>query len=483
MTDLKGQAVRGGFAKGSAQVVNFALKLGCLIALARLLEPEDFGLVGMVTAITGGFAFLRDFGLSTATVQRSSISVEQISALFWVNVGVGALLTLASVAAAPLVAGFYREPRLVLIMCALGLGFLFNAAGVQQSAVLRRQMRFTAVAAIDVGSMLVSSAVSVALAIAGFGYWALVAWSLTLPLAATVLSWQQSDWVPARPRRGARIGSLLRFGGIQTLNSIVIYIAYNFDKVLLGRFWGPESVGLYGRAYQLITIPTDQINDTVGSVAIPVLSRLQDDPARLRRYFLASYSLVLALTLPATMMCALFAHEIILTLFGPKWDDAAPVFRLLAPTILVFALINPTGWFLVAVGKVGRSLRLALAIAPIVITGYAIGLKDGAEGVALGFSCAMTLWVIPHLWWCFHGTAISLGDLVGAVVRPMISGAVGALCAVGVLHLHGAFGSPLETLVVGGTVLGAVYVVMLLFVLDQKAFYVDLLRGLRARPE
>src|ERR1044071_115873 len=230
MKDLKSRTVRGGIAKGGAQAANFLLRMGCLVVFARLLDPTDFGLVGMVTAITGFLTLFREFGLSLATVQRSEISNEQTSTLFWINIAVGVILCLISIAGAPLIAAFYREPRLVFIMQILGLGFIFNAAGVQHSALLQRQMRFTTLALIDVVSLATSSAISVLLALRGAGYWALVAWSTTLPLATTVQLWLHSRWIPGRPSRGVGAGSLLRFGSIVTLNTLVIHIAYNLDK-------------------------------------------------------------------------------------------------------------------------------------------------------------------------------------------------------------------------------------------------------------
>jgi PST family polysaccharide transporter len=483
MNDFKGRTLRGGLAKVGAKAADFLLRMGSLMVLARLLEPTDFGLVGMVTAITGVLGLLKEFGLSTATVQRATITDEQLSTLFWINIVGGAILGLASLATAPFVAAFYHEPRLFLVMIVLGSGFLFNAAGVQHSALLQRQMRFTALAIIEVLSLLISSAISIALATRGYGYWALVAWSITLPLASTLLTVFQSGWIPGRPRLNTGMRSMMRFGSIVTLNGLVVYIAYNLDKILLGRFWGAEVVGIYGRAYQLVTLPTDYLNGATGSVAIPVLSRLQDDPEQLRNYFLKGYSLVLALTIPITAACALFANELILVIFGPKWNDAIPIFRLLAPTILVFALINPTGWLLVSLGMVGRSLRIALAIASLVITGCVIGLPYGAKGVAFGYSAALTLWVVPHLLWCFHGTVISFRDVLLVASRPFTSGIVGASCALGVLLLVGPSVSTLATLLLGGTVLIAVYVWMLLFVMGQKTLYLDLLRSMRGQSE
>ena len=202
---------------------------------------------------------------------------------------------------------------------------------------------------------------------------------------------------------------MMRFGGTLTLNGLVAYVAYNLEKVLIGRFWGIDAIGIYGRAYQLINIPTENLNSAVGEVAFSALSRVQDDPARFKSYFLKGYSLVLGLTLPVTMACALFAHDLIFILLGPKWKDAAPIFRLLAPTIAIFAIINPLGWLLTSLGLVGRGLKIALVFAPIMIAGYVIGLPYGPRGMAFGYSAVMALWVIPHIAWCVHGTVITFG--------------------------------------------------------------------------
>ncbi len=173
---------------------------------------------------------------------------------------------------------------------------------------------------------------------------------------------------------------MMRFGGTLTLNSLVCYVAYNLDKLLLGRVWGPEVIGLYGRAYQLTTLPTDNFNAAVGGVGFPVLSRLQDDPPRLRSYFLKAYSFIVAMIVPVTVVSALFAPELILLALGPKWNEAVPLFQLLTPTILILALINPPGWFLLALGMVGRSLRLGLAILVLMTTAMCSDCRTGPKG-------------------------------------------------------------------------------------------------------
>jgi len=481
MKDLKGRAIRGGFAKVCSQGANFALRVGSLMVLARLLDPKDFGLVGMVTAFTGVLTLFRDFGLSSATVQRVEVTEEQISTLFWINSLVGAILWILLVAVSPLVAAFYREPRLLLVTIVLAVGFFFNAVGVQHSAMLQRQMRFTALAIIDFVSLLSGVIVAIAMALYGFKYWSLVAMSTVSPLVTSISLWLVTGWIPGAPRRRVGLHSMMRFGGTITLNGLVVYVAYNLEKVLLGRFWGAETVGIYGRAYQLINIPTDNLNSAVGEVAFSVLARVQNDVDRLRSYFLKGYSLVLALTVPVTIACALFGDDLISVLLGPKWKAAIPIFRLLAPTILMFAMMNPFSWLLFSMGWVNRSLKIALVIAPLAITAYLIGLPYGPKGVALAYSTAMTIWLIPHILWCIHGTNISFGDILGVVKRPVVSAAVAALIAFAVQFQLGQNLPPLLRLIIGCGILFAIYVVMLLYVMGQKAFYTDLIRGLANR--
>jgi len=479
MQDLKQRTLRGGLARLCAQGANFSLRLVSLMVLARLLGPKDYGLVGMVTAFTGVLSLFRDFGLSSAAVQRMTVTEEQVSTLFWINMLVGALLGLLTLAMAPALAAFYHEPRLFAVTAVLAAGFFFNAAGVQHSALLQRQMRFTTLSVISTVGLIVSTLIAIGGAKAGYGYWALVAMTVTSPLICTIGFWVAAAWVPGMPHKRAGIRSMMRFGGTLTLNGLVAYVALNFEKVLLGRFWGADAIGIYGRAYQLVNIPTDNLNSAVGEVAFSALSRVQDDAKRFRSYFLKGYSLVLTMTIPITVVCTLFAKDVILVVLGPKWTEAVPIFRLLAPTILIFALIKPLGWLLFSLGFVGRSLKIALVVAPVIVGGYIMGLPYGPRGVAFAYSAVMTLWVIPHIAWCVHGTAVSLRDILLAVSRPLASSIVAAALAIAVRLFYGQWLPPLPRLVLESAVLLATYLGIVIFVAGEKALYLDLLRGLK----
>jgi PST family polysaccharide transporter len=274
---------------------------------------------------------------------------------------------------------------------------------------------------------------------------------------------------------------MLHFGGLATCNSFIVYLAWNAEKLLLGRFWGADALGLYGRAFQLVTLPVQQLNSAVTGVAFPALSRIQHDAKRLARSFLTGFSLLISATIPITITCALFAEEIVRVVLGPKWMQAAPIFRLLAPVAVVFAVANPFSWLLMSTGRVGRSLSLSAATTPLVIVGIVLGLSHGPKGVALGYSSAMTLLVIPIAAWSKLGTGITWSDLWGAVNPPFLSGLLAGGAGLLVKLMLGGRLAPMPYLTVGfGVVLGT-YAWALLIVMRQKHVYMDVLAHLLPR--
>jgi O-antigen/teichoic acid export membrane protein len=479
MQDLKAKTIRGSLARLCAQGASFILRVGSLVILARLLSPRDFGLVGMVTAFTGVLALFRDFGLSAAAVQYAHVTEEQISTLFWINVLLGAVLGLIALAMAPVVAAFYHEPQLSAVTVVLGTSFFFNAAGIQHSALLQREMRFTTLAAINVISLAVGIAMAIYAAKAEYGYWALVLMTVTPSVIATGGFWLAAGWVPGMPRRRAGIRNMVHFGGSLTLTGLLAYMAFNAEKVMVGRFWGVDAIGIYGRAWQIVFIPTDNLNSAVSEVAFSALSKLQNDSIRLRNYFLKGLSLFLGLMVPISIVCGLFADDIVFVILGPKWKDAVMIARLLAPTIAIFAILNPIGWLIFSIGLVGRALKIAPVLATIMITGYAVALPYGPKAVAFAYSAVLALWTVPHIWLCVRGTIVSVRDILMTATWPLASGVLAGGVAFGARAIFGQFISPWLRVFLESGILFLVFYGLLLFVAGQKSLYLDLLGGLR----
>lgn len=480
--DLTRRTARSALIVVGGTAAKLLLRAASMVILARLLAPKDFGLVAMVTVLTGCLGLLRDVGLSLATVQRALITHEQVSTLFWINVLVGVVLAGIAAAMAPVMAAFYGEPRLYWITMVVATGFVFHGAAVQHLALLQRQMRFVSLVAVEVMSLAAGVAVSVGMAVSGWGYWALLGMAVSPAVATAVGSWIAMPWLPGLPKPRSGIRQMLRIGGTWSLINVMVYVSYNIEKLLLGRFWGAEALGLYGRAYQLITLPTEQLTSAISPVAVSALSRLQHEPERLRLMFIRGYSTSISLTIPVTLLGALFAEEITLITFGPNWLDAAPMLRLLAPMALVLALINPMSWFLMSNAQNRRSLGLAVLVQVVVLVGVLSGIRYGPNGVALGYSLSLVVLTVPVIAWATRGGTITFRDVLAAVKAPLVAAAVAAAAGVGLKVAIAGWMSPVASLVAGSGAVMAVYGWFLLVVMKQKSSYVDLLKQLVRQP-
>lgn len=480
MQDLKSRAVRAGLINVGSRGFSFGVRVVSLMILGRLLTPEDYGLVTMVTAFTGVLNMFGCFGLFQAAIQRDVLSEAESSSLFWLNMAFGLLLTIIAIAASPLVATFYNEPRLFAIMDVIALTFVITSAGIQHGVLLQRRLSFGTSAKIEISSLLIATAVSIAMAVHGYGYWAIVSMTITQPLATTIGLWLSTGWIPGRPRFVPGLRSMLQFGCGTTLTGFLSYITGNIDKLLLGRVWGTEATGLYSRSFYLANFPCENLNSTIGEVAFAALSRTRDDPDRFRRFFLKGYSLVVTLTLPLAMICGLFADDLIAVALGPQWGGAVGIFRILAPTILVVAISSPLGWLLNALGLVRRGVYIGLFSAPLMITGVLIGLPYGPRGVAVAYSTVMVLKVIPVVLWALHGTGLRARDIAGALASPLAASVIAAGIAFGIHALYPSSLSPVLRLLLDVGIFGGAYVIALLLIAGEKALYLDLFRAARA---
>jgi PST family polysaccharide transporter len=394
-TNLKNRTVSSGFVTLTAQGAKFALTIASTYVLSRLLEIPDFGLLAMVTTIMGLLRVFKDAGLSSATVQRDDITHAQVSNLFWINVGVAGLLALIMAASAPAIAWFYREPKLVGITLWLSVTFLISGSTVQHQALLRRQMRFKAMAVIEVGSMTVSLIVGVLMAWLGCGYWALVGMNLALEASGFALTWWVSRWRPQRPRRGSGTWSLLNFGINMTAGSAVYIFSRGADTMLIGWRYGADATGLYSRALALLMRPLDQLMAPVGAVFIPTLSRLQNDPERYRRAFLRLYEAMALVSFGFSGIFFALSRPITLWLLGPKWEAAAVIFKAFALAALYFPIGTAVVWAVVSQGRGKEFLRINLITSVITISAFVAGLPFGPVGVAFAFSIAGLLVSVP----------------------------------------------------------------------------------------
>lgn len=414
---LKTSAARGAATVFSAQIVRIGVQTISTMILARLLTPSDYGLVAMVMVVVAFADIFRDFGLSAAAIQAKTLSRGQRTNLWWANTVIGLVIAVLLVIVAPLVADVFHDPRLTDLVRVLSVVFVINGAATQYRASLTRSLRFGTVAWTEVAAAVVSLLVGVALALTGFGYWALALMQITVALSVMVTFVVVARWLPTLPRRHEDMGGLLHFGGFLVGSQLINYAASNVDSFILGRWYGAAVTGTYDRPYRLLMMPLAQIRTPSTSVALPVLSKLQDDQARYSRFLLRGQTaLGLGLVVPLGFVAGA-AVPAVAILLGPNWASSAPILALLAIAAGLRTLSYVSYWVYLSRALTAALMRYSTVSALIKMTLIIIGGQWGAVGVAAAGAVAGAIEWPLSLWWVSRLTVTPLRGLVTGALR------------------------------------------------------------------
>ena len=477
--NLAGRSFQGAVVILAGQAVTFLLGLFSTAVMARLLHPQDFGLVAMVTSITAFAGLFKDLGLSNATVQRSQITDAQVSFLFWVNVALSLMVTLIIIALAPVIAWFYHEPRLLAITCTLSLNFIFSGLTVQHQALLRRQMRFSVLALRNINASVCGIVIGIALAWCGFGYWSIVAALFSTNLINCVLVWTVCEWRPSafRLRVGAR--PMLAFGGNFAAFNILNYLTRNFDNILIGRVLGSGPLGIYSKAYGLLMLPIAQVNQPMATVLLAGLSRLQGDAKEYADLFMKAVRGIALLTIPIVIFCFFFSTDVVLVLLGRRWLPVAPVFQFLAPAALFGAISFVPGWLCQSLGRTRRQFHYALVSAPVCVTGFLIGIKWGITGVAISFSIAFSILFCAYVWYASQDSPVRFLDICVVFFSVLFPALAAGSITCSVRYLLATRFGPIPSLLTYGCLFIAIYVTAVLLSQANRVLVLSAMAWLR----
>ena len=468
---LRVNAVRGTAVTLSTQFVFFLINVIVSVTLARLLTPEAFGVFGIAFALTGFFEFAKNGGLLMPMIQRPSISAEQISTLFWINVGLGFVLFVGALVMAPLAAYVYTDTRLVAVISALACTFIVAGFSTQHLAVLRRQMRFSTIAWCEFTALIVASALAIVMARRGATYWALVGFHLGREVTYALLVSGVSGWWPSWHQRTTPVRPLLRSGILMMLFELLGYLNFKADNLVVGWALGPVALGFYSKAYEFCLQPINQVTQPMSGVLHSALSRSQADSHRYSMLLVRALFVTTALGLPATAFLFANADTIIVQLLGEPWRAAASIARALAPAAACVSITSCVGWIFLSLDRGRRQLPWSLLTTALTIGAFSIGTLRGAVGVATAFSVIRVLLLIPTLAYTCHGTSIRWQTLVRTVAQPAIASAT-ALIALLWLSIANAAES-LPGLALHALVFCAVYVGVLLLMPQGRAFARD----------
>jgi PST family polysaccharide transporter len=356
------------------------------LILARLLSPDAFGLLGMVTVFTGFIAIFKDLGLGSSIVQDLDVDQAQLSSLYWMNAIFAFLLLLITVAIAPLVATFYEQPAVAPIMMALSISFPLSALSMVHTALLRKQLRFRELAIVQNLATGIGGFVGVLMAFMGLGVWALVAQQLTNQFVKMVMEWRVVSWRPELSFSIRNIGAQLNFGITLQIGSVLVYSSRNVDDFLIGKVSGASVLGIYQMAYRLMLWPLQRVSNVIGQVMFPALSAIQKDKQRVKHAFLRAISVIALVTFPMVLGMWVVSRSAITVILGEKWTEVIPIFQVLCILGLVQSISTNTGWIFLSQGRTDVRLKLLGIFSVFYIASFVIGIQWGAMGVAICYT-------------------------------------------------------------------------------------------------
>jgi len=420
------RSLRAGAVVLTARVLIIIIQLLTFLILARILSPEDYGLVGMVTAITVFAPLLVSLGTPDAVVGRARITDTEISALFWISIAVGCSATLMMAGCAPLIARFYGDPRLIWIAAVSALTFILSALYCQHNTLLRRAMKFKELAAVEVVANLLSAGAALAMALYGLQYWALVLRPVLLTSFIALGVWTLCPWLPGRPVMSANAKEMLRKGLHIAGFSVFDYIAGSTDRIAIGYRSGPILLGYYQNAMFIFENLGALLVLSAHNVVVASLSRAQNNPDELRRLWRKALLTLQFYAMPAYGVLAVVGQDLIVVLFGSKWAQAGLLISILALRGIPYAVDRTLGWLHVASGRTDRWMRWGFIAMCAQLIALFCGLPYGPTGVAVAFvACAFILF-IPAVAYAGRPLGISATDVIAAVWRPLVASLLSA---------------------------------------------------------
>jgi O-antigen/teichoic acid export membrane protein len=424
---VAGRVVSGLRWKIVSQLLQQVSRSAVAIVVAHLLSPADFGLAAMALVWSGVATLFSDVALGTALIQRQTITEEDRSTVFWMQVGLGVLVTALGVALAPTAASFFSTPRAAPYLAATASIALISGLGLTQMALLTRAMDFRSLELRMMTATGVSGAVALGLAVAGAGAWAIVGQAIGFAVTSTALVWRLSSWRPRWIFSKHSLRTLGVFGSKVMVSRTLGFLNLNVDNILIGRYLGAAALGSYTVAYNVMFLPIARIAQPIQQVLLPAFARLQNDPLRLGHAWLRGNRLVATIGCPAFVGMIVVAPDFVPAVLGQKWHAAIPVLQLLSLAGFAQSLQSLNPIVLQGLGQPGLLLRFMIFSTTLVVGSFALGLIWGVVGVAGLFAVARAIQLVGYTWLTARVTGLRPAEIADSFLKVVVlSAAVGS---------------------------------------------------------
>jgi O-antigen/teichoic acid export membrane protein len=417
---VKAQVVSGAVWSGASKTAQQVLLLASTGLVAHLVRPSAYGLLGMASIVMGFIDIFKDLGTATAVVSRKEVDPQVLSSLFWFNVFFGACTAAVAIACAPLIAQFFRQPKLSAVIVVLSASLLLSGASTVQQSILVRDLAFKRLSTIEFTSVFISVAVACVLALRGAGVWSLVFSQVAAVLCMACLLWATSPWHPDLRFRWHDVRSVSSFGLNVTGFTVANYLVRNADNLLIGRFLGSTALGYYAIAYRLLLFPLSNVSAVLGRVLLPALAGFRQDNARVRKAYLASCAVIAAGTFPMMVLLFATAGPLVEALLGPRWASVVPLLWLFAPLGLVQSIGTTVGDIYLVKGRSDWLFRWGLFSGVCAIASFFIGLRWGIVGVASAYTAFSLLLAYPSFSIPFRLIDLKISELLQTLMAPFL---------------------------------------------------------------
>lgn len=394
----------------TVQAAKIAVQFVSVAVLARLLTPDDYGLIAMVWVVGNLAGLLRDMGTAAAIVQEPDLTPETTNAVFWLNVAFGALLCFAMMALARPFSAVFRNDAVAPLMIMLAPTFLISGLGAVPRALLERRSEFRTVAGIEVSAAVLGLAITIVAALLGAGAMSFIWGLLGMTLLSTLAYLKGSHWMPGRPAGSDRMGAVLRFSGNLSGFNLINYVARNADSLVIGRYLGAAALGVYSTAYKIMLFPLQNMTYVANRALFPVMCRFEST-AEMRSLYLKSISVIAMLAAPLMVGVFVLREPFVHTFLGARWHEAADLLIWLAPVGFIQSIVSTTGTVSMVRARTDLLLLVGGFSSLLQVASFFVGLRWGVTGVACSYFVANLIGAVPALVLALRLVGGNLGDL------------------------------------------------------------------------
>lgn len=388
--DLKEQMTTGVKWAGAGQIANYILQFFVWATLARLLPPDNFGALGVAVAFSNAILIFNELGMSTALIQKKDVTGEHKLTTFWVSITVSLIFVILAVLCAPFIANFFQNQAITYLVVVLSFKVLIDSFGVVHESLLRKALFFKNLAFIEVISGLLFAAVSVSLAVKGFGIISIAYGYLTKSVLKVILLWRSCLFRPSLKFDKESFNDLFSFGkniiGFKILN----YLANSIDIILIGRLLGLTVLGYYSLALHLVNFPRQKLSSIISQVTFPAFSKLQDYFSDIRNAYLKVIRYTSIISFPLLTGLLVLSPQFVRIVFSPKWSGMIVPMQILCIYGLCFSVTTFAGVVFNSTGHPQYSFRLSI----LTLFGTAVAVLYGFNYGLIGIAAALSVYAI-----------------------------------------------------------------------------------------